>query len=192
MIVGYRTVLRQWIVGEWRKWKRKQTFVILKYVLKCLVSIIILKKWVEIFKILRANMGGGGGGGVQTNLVKIKKILTPSKGSVKTKLKQLAFGPNLAGPPPHPLPPSWHSEFWIFLTHFFILMDTKHFKMDFSMKGKNIFFFTFFILLLFTVSKLYYTYYYLRLLMMVCISTNMVCFDCFPGTQQPRCYIHCL
>ena len=23
-------------------------------------------------------------------------------------------------------------------------------------------------------------------------STNMVSFDCSPGIQQPRCYIHCL
>ena len=48
-------------------------------------------------------------------------------------------------------------------------MDTKHFKMDFSMKKKYFFFFTSFIPLLFTVSKLYYTYYHLSLLIMVCI-----------------------
>ena len=47
----------------------------------------------------------------------------------------------------------------------FILMDTKHFKMDFSI----IFFFTSFTQLISTTSKLYYTYNILRLLMIVCI-----------------------
>ena len=45
-----------------------------------------------------------------------------------------------------------------------IIMVTKYFKMDFSVKK-----ITSFTPLLSTVSKLYYTYYHLRLLMIVCI-----------------------
>ena len=48
-------------------------------------------------------------------------------------------------------------------------MDTKHFKMDFSIKKYIIFVFTSFTPLLSIVSKLYKTYYLLRLLMIVCI-----------------------
>ena len=66
--------------------------------------------------------------------------------------------------PPPPLPPSWHSN----IEFFFILMDSIHFKPDFSMKKKVFFAFTSFSHLLFTVSKLYKTYYLVRLLMMVC------------------------
>ena len=36
----------------------------LKYVLKCIESIIILKKWVKYFQIPRAKLGGGVGGGL--------------------------------------------------------------------------------------------------------------------------------
>ena len=43
-------------------------------------------------------------------------------------------------------------------------MDTKHFKIDFSVKKS-----TSLTPLLSTVSKLYYTYYHLRLSMIVCI-----------------------
>ena len=55
-----------------------------------------------------------------------------------------------------------------FIYPFFILMDSIHFKTDFSMKTKYFFCLHFLHSLLFTVSKLYYTYYLLRLLMMVC------------------------
>ena len=43
-----------------------------------------------------------------------------------------------------PLPPSWHSEFGNLFTHFFILMDSIHFKTDFSM-NKIYFFFSHFL-----------------------------------------------
>ena len=52
------------------------------------------------------------------------------------------------------------------LTNFFkIEIDTKHFKMDFSVKK----YVSSSLPSLSTVSKLYYTYYHLRLLMIVCI-----------------------
>ena len=54
----------------------------------------------------------------------------------------------------------------------FILMDTKHFKLDFSI----IFFYTTFTQLISTTSKLYYTYNILRLLMIVCIILIFVFF----------------
>ena len=39
--------------------------IILNSILKCLVSIIIFKNGSTVFKIQRANLGGGGGGLVQ-------------------------------------------------------------------------------------------------------------------------------
>ena len=81
------------------------------------------------------------------------------------KIQKVGFWPTWPDPPA-PLP---SSEFWKILTHFFILMDSIHFKTDFNMKKKILFLLNSFIPLLFTVSKLYYTYYHLMLLMMVCI-----------------------
>ena len=90
-----------------------------------------------------------------------------SKGRVKKNHQKVGFWPTRPDPPP--LPPSWHSNFEKMLTNFFkILMDSIHFKTDFSMKTNILFVFTSFSRLLFTVSKLYNTYYLLRLLMMVC------------------------
>ena len=96
----------------------------------------------------------------------------------------------MAGPP-HPPPPELALGILKNFNPFFvILMDSIHFKTDFNTKKKIFFLFTSFIPILFTVSKLYYTYYHLMLLMMVCIVLIWFSFDCSPGIQQPRCYIH--
>ena len=89
------------------------------------------------------------------------------EGFKKNKIQQVGFWPTWPDPPPHPSPQVGTHNFEICWPIFFILLDTKHFKMDFSMK--IFFFFTSFIPLLFTVSKLYYTYYHLSLLIMVYI-----------------------
>ena len=105
--------------------------------------------------------------------------------------KKMAFDQLGRTPPPHPLPLSWHSEFWNCWPIFFILMDTKHFKMDFSTKKKKT-------IIHFLHSP---TIHSLKTILYLLsfeafndgiYSTNMVYFDCSPIIQQPSCYIHCL
>ena len=111
------------------------------------------------------------------------------KGRVKKK-KKVGFWPTRPDPPPSHRVGTQILNF--FLPIFFILMDSIHFKTDFSMKKKCFF------CLHFLQSPTIYSLKTVQNLLSCeafndgMYSTNMVYFDCSPGIQQPRCHIHCL
>ena len=110
----------------------------------------------------------------------------------KIKLKKLAFDQLGWTPPPTPPPPKLALRILKMFNPFFILMDSIHFKTDFNMKKEKSFSLHF--LHSPTIHSLKTVLYLLSFDAFNdgMYSTNMVSFDCSPGIQQPRCYIHCL